>query len=112
MSIRKLHAPEDSAKIEAIAESMRRNGWVGYPVLVCDEDSNEPQAFNGSHRLAAAEIADIEPEVYSLEEGSVDVGALYFDCKDDEDRMEVIKASDDEYAIEVMQAEIKQNANQ
>lgn len=102
-----LHEVTDEAKVEAIAESMRANGWVGRPILVEDEDANETQAFTGTHRLAAAELAGIEPQVYSLVSGSTDIGALMFDCVDDEDRLEVIEQGGDEMAIEIMQEEIQ-----
>lgn len=110
MTIKPLHTAEDAAKIDAIAESMRANGWVGNPILVDDEDSNEPQAFTGSHRIAAAEIAGIEVEVYSLADSGIDIGALMFDCLDDDDRLELIEESDDEEATRIMREEIESNA--
>lgn len=102
-----LHEVTDHAKVESIAESMRANGWIGRPILVEDEDANETQAFTGTHRLAAAELAGIEPEVYSLVNGNTDIGALMFDCVDDDDRMDVIDQGGDEVAIEIMQEEIQ-----
>lgn len=102
-----LHEVTDEAKVEAIVESMRANGWIGRPILVDDEDANEMRAFTGTHRLAAAELAGIEPEVYSLEGNGTDVGALMFDCIDDDDRLEVIENGGDEIAIEIMHKEIE-----
>lgn len=100
-----LHEVTDEAKVEAIAESMRKNGWFGRPILVEDEDASETQAFTGTHRIAAAKHAGIEPEVYSLVNGKTDIGALMFDCLDDEDRIKVINQGGDETAIEIMAQE-------
>ncbi len=109
MTIIALHGVTDTAKVEAIAESMRASGWMGNPILVDDEDSNEPKALTGTHRLAAAELAGIEPVVYSLEGTGVDVAALFFDCADDEDMLEVIEQSGDEEAIRIMREEVEGN---
>ena len=41
---------------------MKKNGWVGYPILTISDDI----ALTGSHRIAAVEIADICPETYNI----------------------------------------------
>lgn len=106
MVIRPLHEPESAAKVEAIVASMRINGWAGRPILVCNEDSNEPQAFTGSHRLAAAKLTGVEPEVYSLEGKGTDIAMLMFECIDDSDRMTVVEEGGDQRAIEIMREEL------
>lgn len=107
MTIIALHEVTDTTKVEAIAGSMRANGWIGRPILVDDEDSNEPKALTGTHRLAAAELAGVEPVVYSLEGTGVDVAALFFDCVDDDDMVDVIEDSGDEEAIRIMREELE-----
>lgn len=102
-----LHEVTDETKVEAIAASMRANGWMGRPILVDDEDANEMRAFTGTHRLAAAKLAGVEPEIYSLEGNGTDVAALMFDCVDDDDRLDVIEQGDDKEAIEIMREEIQ-----
>lgn len=109
MNIRPLHEPESASKVEAIAASMRAYGWVGRPLLVCNEYSEAPQAFTGSHRLAAAAMAGVEPEVYSLEGNGTDIEMLTFQCIDDSDRMTVIRDGGDQEAITIMLEELKGN---
>jgi hypothetical protein len=55
------HSPEDMTKVERIAADMLSNGWTGAPIVVEGE-----QALTGAHRLAAAQIADIEVEAVEL----------------------------------------------
>ena len=48
----------DSDKVHAIAESIRANGFVGAPILVCAASG---MLITGSHRLAAlAELSEDE----------------------------------------------------
>lgn len=107
MLIQPLHEPESIAKVEAIAASMRTHGWVGRPILICDGDSEAPQAFTGSHRLAAARLAGIDPDTYSLEGRGTDIDTLAFQCIDDSDRMTVIEDGGDREAITIMRAELR-----
>lgn len=109
MTIIALHEVTNAAKVEAIAESMRANGWMGNPILVDDEDSNEPRALTGTHRIAAAKLAGIEPKLYSLEGKGIDVAALFFDCIDDDDMLEAIEQGGDEEAIRIMREEVEGN---
>lgn len=106
MNVRPLHEPEDAGKIEAIAASMRAQGWAGRPLIVCDATSDAPQAFTGSHRLAAAHLAGIQPELYSLAGGNTDIEALAFLCIDDSDRMTVVEEGGDAVAIAIMREEL------
>lgn len=109
MTIIAPHEVTDEAKVETIAASMREHGWVGHPILIDDDESNEPKAITGTHRIAAAELAGIDVEYYSLADTDIDIGALFFDCNDDEDRLAVIEQGTDERAIEIMRAEVESN---
>jgi hypothetical protein len=59
----KWHEPENTEKINDIARSMMDNGWIGTPVVVWGE-----QAYTGAHRIAAAEIAEVEVPTICLTE--------------------------------------------
>ena len=107
-SFRTPHEVDNTAKVERLVASMEANGWVGNPILVDDEDSNEPFAFTGTHRIEAARIAGIDVPTYSLESAGVDIGTLV-DRVDDEDRLAVILESGDEEAIRIMREEIAKN---
>lgn len=60
---------EDQAKFDALVASMTTNGWQGAPVVVWGD-----QAVTGSHRLYAAEAADIRPEVITIDEVCEEAG--------------------------------------
>jgi|AntRauTorcE11898_2_1112593.scaffolds.fasta_scaffold08831_2 hypothetical protein len=109
MNITPLHAVTDTNKLATIADDMKKNGWTGNPVLIDDDESNEPKALTGSHRIAAAAIAGIDVEHYSLAETDIDLGAIFFDCNDDDDILEVIEAGSDEEAIRIMSEEVESN---
>lgn len=109
MNIEAPHEVNDNEKLQAIAADMKVNGWVGNPVLIDDGESNEPKALTGSHRIAAAAIAGVDVEYYSLADTDIDVGALFFDCNDDDDMLEVIEAGSDEDATRIMRAEVASN---
>lgn len=66
LSIEPLHEVRDTDKVAALAESMATAGWLGRPVLVYD-DGNGLHALTGTHRIAAARLADIEVPVYVLD---------------------------------------------
>lgn len=48
------HEVTDDAKLEAIVNSMTRNGWTGAPIIIVNRDDADPLAVTGSHRIAAA----------------------------------------------------------
>ena len=53
----------DESKVENLINSMRENGYVGCPILVCND-----QLLTGSHRKAALEkLSEDEWEVYEWE---------------------------------------------
>jgi ParB-like chromosome segregation protein Spo0J len=56
--IQPLHAINDEAKLAAIASSMRASGWQGRALLVYD-CGDHYEALTGSHRFAAAELAEL-----------------------------------------------------
>lgn len=58
------HNVDDAMKVAEIATSLRANGWTGAPIVVWGESD----ALTGTHRLAACEVAGIEPETITLEE--------------------------------------------
>lgn len=58
-SIAPLHGVRDEEKLATLVESMRRDGWVGEPVLVV-----EGCGWTGSHRVAAAQLAGIDVVAY------------------------------------------------
>ncbi len=55
------HEIEDQSKVAELVVSMRRNGWLGGP-LVADGD----QLITGAHRYPAALEAGIEPKVVDI----------------------------------------------
>jgi hypothetical protein len=59
----------DENKVKVIAKSMAKNGWQGYPLLTIGDDL----ALTGSHRIAAAARAGIEPETYNLDISRYDI---------------------------------------
>jgi ParB-like chromosome segregation protein Spo0J len=59
----------DEKKVKALAQSMSKEGWKGYPLLVV----NGYIALTGSHRIAAAEKAGISPEVYNIDIDRLDI---------------------------------------
>lgn len=54
------HGVKDPAKVETLAESMRKNGWQGRPVLVV-KDGDVSSAWTATHRLEAAKLAGLKP---------------------------------------------------
>lgn len=56
-----VHDAFDADKLEALAESMRANGWIGAEVVVAGD-----QALTGSHRLAAAEEAGTDVPIVDI----------------------------------------------
>jgi hypothetical protein len=54
----------DATKVTALADSMRRQGWVGRPVLVVLDSQGARRGLTASHRLAAAfRVLDTVPAV-------------------------------------------------
>lgn len=49
----------DESHVRSLAESIRRNGWRGAPIIVDAESGN---CITGSHRMAALKLLDEEDE--------------------------------------------------
>lgn len=121
--IQAMHEITDEAKVEAIAESIARDGWTGYPLLVVTNGSDGYIALTGTHRIAAAERVGIEPDIEIIEQPTIDELSdeqtrlweeLLVWATDDDDRLRALRdlaaAGDvDDYAVEIMAAEIANN---
>jgi len=112
--IETLHEVRDFDKIRILADDMRKNGWMGRPIVVVDE-----QAITGTHRLAAAEEADIDAELFEIssplvgqvsEEEQLLWGDL-IEARDDFDRLTAAKDlleldAVDRQLVDLIQAEV------
>lgn len=74
--VRPLEKELDSGKVYNIAEAMKKDGWRGDPILVADRE-NTYKAINGTHRLAACEIARIEPPLHIVSATNDDIDLWY-----------------------------------
>lgn len=59
------HEVTDAHKAALLAESMQADGWQGEPLLVVAHGDGY-QAWTGTHRLAAAEVAGVAVPVHVL----------------------------------------------
>ena len=125
MPVEPPHEPTSPEKVEALARSMESVGWRGRPVLVVDRGDHY-QAITGSHRIAAAEKAGIEPRIYPIEapESSPykepseedELWGRLLDARDDDDVLAILRelaaVSDDSSlgtAVDLMREEIAAN---
>lgn len=60
------HEVTDDAKLEAIVNSMARDGWTGAPIVIVNRDDADPLAITGSHRIAAAREVDADVPAVDL----------------------------------------------
>ena len=104
-SIVTLHEVRDDKKFNDLAAAMEDQGWVGRPVLVYRDSSDAIWAITGSHRIAAAEEAWVEVPCYVVDLSDEQQEAMH-DAWRDEERLEIIKTTNDNDAIAIMQAEI------
>lgn len=59
--IEALHGVRDREKLEALVRSMKEKGWSGPPILIKQDDKTDGlNAWTGSHRIRAAEIAQVD----------------------------------------------------
>ena len=66
------HPPTDLAKVASMVAGMQ-DGWpASMPAVLAIGD----EAITGSHRLAAARLAEVEPRIIDLLEEGVDIEAL------------------------------------
>lgn len=97
MRVLPLHEVRDEAKLEALIASMIVNGWQGRPVLAID-CGDYLQALTGSHRIAAAEAAEIEVETLTISQPTLsddaELSELFSSLIDggDEERIEALRA--------------------
>lgn len=109
------HEVRDEEKLEIIAASMRETGWQGRPVLVI-ERSDYYQALTGSHRYAAAELAEIDsiPVVIVntelLEEAGYTITELCY--SDTEEVASILSEIGDVPAAELAQQEVIHESNE
>lgn len=55
------HEPSMADHLDALTESMRRDGWQGRPILAfCSGEGDAVRALTGSHRIAAARAAGLD----------------------------------------------------
>ena len=55
------HEPSMADHLDALTESMRRDGWQGRPILAfCGGEGDSIRALTGSHRIAAARAAGLD----------------------------------------------------
>lgn len=64
-TIQPLHEVTDEAKLAELAQSMRRDGWTGAPIVVATREWG-PDACTGSHRIVAAREAGIDVPAVEL----------------------------------------------
>jgi hypothetical protein len=57
-----LHDVDQGDQVAHLVDSMTANGWVGRPLLIIDTGERY-QAITGSHRIQAARIAGVDPDV-------------------------------------------------
>ena len=96
----------NQAKLTRLAEDMRRRGWVGRPLLA-HRDGRRYQAWTGSHRAAAANLAEVAIPVYCMNPDGPDTSIPNpRSVIRDTQRMKLLRPLGDAYATELMQAEI------
>jgi hypothetical protein len=107
-----------SAKVVRMADAMRQIGWVGHPLLGV-RIADSVQLLTGSHRLAAARIADISVPVYLVEaelldawidDGRVDTWEAELLRTDDDGRLAALREIGDDTAVAIMEHEIDVSA--
>lgn len=59
------HEVRDSQKLAELTASMQANGWIGAPIIAI-LGGQDDRAITGSHRIAAADAADIDVPVIDL----------------------------------------------
>ena len=103
----------DTHKLDALILDMWRRGWQGRPVIVADMVGGYVQAFTGSHRLTAASVTGVIPELVWLPATlSEDDWAEILFANDDDDLLRVFQDLEAEHpdmkaVVAVMQQEVK-----
>lgn len=79
----------DPKKVKALVNSMESNGYVGDPIILIDNANEGYIAITGSHRIKAAEEADIDLKALVL--GNNDSTVELIDARDDDEREAIAK---------------------
>jgi hypothetical protein len=95
---------------------MKEKGWVGDGILVA-EGANGLEAGTGTHRIAAAKIAGLETvptyvmDKQKVEEWCADNDKVTADIfsGDDEEKVATLESIGDQYAVNLMKAEVFRN---
>lgn len=102
--IEPLHEPRNKRHLRELVSSMRKDGWVGRPLL-CIECADGIVAWTGSHRIEAARVACLSAiPCYVMPESCIatdDVDARTGHVMDYE-RLKAVVHTGDEDAIRIM----------
>lgn len=104
----------DPRKLDELILDMWENGWRGRPVIVADM-GDYVQAFTGSHRLTAASVTGVAPDVVWLPSTLIeDDWEEIWSAKDGHELLMVFRELEYEYpgmvdVVAVMQQEIEAN---
>lgn len=105
------HDTRDADKLSILIAGMIADGWVGRPVLVIDGVNDLHRALTGSHRVAAAQAADIAVPVLMIAQDELTeeiVEELDY-ANDDYDVERVLREYGLVNAADLMAAEIAAN---
>lgn len=104
----------DSQKLDALILDMELHGWQGRPIIVADM-GDYVQAFTGSHRLTAARVTGVAPELVWLPTtlSEDDWADIHF-ANDDYDLLEVFSDLEVDHpematVVAVIQQEVDSN---
>jgi len=123
-SIKPLHGVEkNDSEYVALRSSMRADGWVGRPLLICKSPklSHAYQTLTGSHRVnAACECKETDTDglngrlcnipCYVMKFGKLDDMIASADAWSDDDRLDIVCGEHDPIATALMEIEVAANA--
>jgi hypothetical protein len=117
-----IHEVRDRGKLHTLVQSMKESGWEGDPVLAIKNGEEDFQAWNASHRIAAAKQAGLDdiPVVAIEREDFLEAAevagyneeqaeSLLENQEDDEDRLKILKELGFNVAAEIMRREVENN---
>lgn len=104
----------DQQKLDALILDMWQNGWQGRPAIVADM-GDYVQAFTESHRLMAASVTGVTPELVWLPTtlSEDDLADIHF-ANDDDDLLRVFQDLESGHpdmakVVAVMRQEVESN---
>lgn len=107
--------PRDAAKLTEISMSMRRDGWLGRPVILADA-GDHVIALTGSHRLVAAAATQITICALWLPEDLTDDDWNLIDSANDDDdllaaleEINIDRGGDMDHIVARMMGEVEHN---